>query len=143
MTTFLNDNDKKIAFVSGDGDSFFNTFAGWDLIPVKGSFAEHRLKVMISSGIWAHLKFLYKLCKPEKLLDHYANWTHPKVEAVSKLDFGSKITTGFYVSGFCLIICISVLFGEIIRCKYSVRFIYLCKNYFVEIDNCMSFCWDK
>ncbi|OXA38670.1 hypothetical protein Fcan01_26561 [Folsomia candida] len=124
MTSYLNDNDKKITFVSGHGDSFFSTFTGWVWLPVRESYAEKRLKVMISSGIWAHWNSLYKLWHLEKQLDHYANWTHPKVEAVSKLDFGSKIITGFYVYGVCLVLCILALFGEILRHNFLVRVIW-------------------
>ncbi|OXA37608.1 hypothetical protein Fcan01_27706 [Folsomia candida] len=122
ITTFLNDNAYKIAYVSGDGDFFFNALAGWKMIPVRESYGEKRLKVMLSSGIWAHWESLYKLWKPEKLLDYYANWTHPRVEAVSKFYFSSKIITGFYVCGISLVICILVLFVEIVKYTVSVSF---------------------
>lgn len=64
MTTFLNDNSKKIAFVSGEGDSFFTALTGWMMFAVRRSYADERIKIMISSGIWAHWKLLYKLWKP-------------------------------------------------------------------------------
>ncbi|OXA49369.1 hypothetical protein Fcan01_15502 [Folsomia candida] len=119
---FLNDNDKRIRFVSGDGDSFFSSFPGWTILSVRDSYVEKRLKVMISSGIWSHWEFLYKLWKPEKLRDHFANWTNPRVERVSKLDFSSKVITGFYVWGICLIMCVLILSAEVLKyCIMSGR----------------------
>ncbi|OXA46114.1 hypothetical protein Fcan01_19263 [Folsomia candida] len=117
ITTFLNDNKDGIVFASGDGDSFFTTFIGWMLFPVRGSYPEKRLKVMISSGISAHWEFWYKKWKPDRLLDHFANWTHPRIETVSKLGVSSKITSGFYVCGILLGISTLVLLGEIVRHK--------------------------
>lgn len=122
MTSFLNDNRERKIYVSGHGDSFFPTIRGWKLRPVRNSYAEKRLKVMISSGILKHLEFLYKLWKPQKLLNHYAKWRHPKIEAVSRLDFNSKITPGFYICGILLIVCASVLFAEICSGAFSLRF---------------------
>ncbi|OXA54629.1 putative RNA-directed DNA polymerase from transposon BS, partial [Folsomia candida] len=43
MTNFLNDNKKKIAYVSGD-DEFFTEIRGWTMFPVRHSYAEERLK---------------------------------------------------------------------------------------------------
>ncbi|OXA41036.1 hypothetical protein Fcan01_24267 [Folsomia candida] len=112
ITNFLNDNQKRRRYVNGD-DDFFTEIRGWTFFPVRNSYAEERLKIMISSGIFAHWESLYKLWKPKKLLNHYANWSHPKVEAASRLDFDSKIITGFYVCGFCLLICIVSLRAEV------------------------------
>ncbi|OXA47184.1 hypothetical protein Fcan01_18005 [Folsomia candida] len=101
ITNFLNDNQKRITYVKGD-DDFFTEIRGWTFFPVRDSYAEERLKLMISSGIFAHWEFIYKLWKPKKLLNYYANWTHPKVEAVSRLDFDSKITAAFVLrAGYC------------------------------------------
>ncbi|OXA36751.1 hypothetical protein Fcan01_28489 [Folsomia candida] len=122
ITSFLNDNTENIGFVSGDGDIFFTEFTGWTVILAHESYAEKRLKVMISSGILAHWNCFYKLWKPSKLMDYYANWTHLVVPAVSKLDFNSKISSGFYLWGICIVISILALFGEIVRNRFSVRF---------------------
>ncbi|OXA41287.1 hypothetical protein Fcan01_24155 [Folsomia candida] len=112
ITRFLNDNPGKIRYVKGDGDSFFASIHGWTMPPVRENYAEKRLKVMITSGIFSHWEFLYKLWKPKKLLDDYANWTHPRNTALSQLDFNSKITKTFYMCGLCLIISTAELIGE-------------------------------
>ncbi|OXA49083.1 hypothetical protein Fcan01_16383 [Folsomia candida] len=112
ITDFLNDNVEKIAYMSRD-DDFFTSSIGWMMIPVRESYGGKRLRVMISSGILAHWVSQYKIWKPDESLDYYSNWTHPRIEAVSKLDFSSKIVTAFYVWGICLIICFLILFGEI------------------------------
>ncbi|OXA46078.1 hypothetical protein Fcan01_19157 [Folsomia candida] len=118
ITRFLNDNQEKIVYVKGDGDSFFASIRGWTMPPVRENYAEKRLKVMVTSGIFAHWEFLYKLWKPKKLLGDYANWTHPRYTAVSQLDFNSKITKIFYMCGLFLIICTFVLIGESVRYRY-------------------------
>lgn len=134
ITPFLNDNPENVVFVSGTGDSFFNEMTAWILFPVRDSYAEQRLKVMRSSGILAHWEFLHKLWKPEKLLDYYANWTHPKKEAVSRLDFNSnfKIVTGFYLCGMCLVIDLFVLIAEIMIDKLSTKFQYYIQKLFTH-----------
>ncbi|OXA42739.1 Leucine-rich repeat-containing protein 30 [Folsomia candida] len=119
ITAFLNDNEENVVFVSGDGDSFFTTIVGWEVAPAKDSYVEIRLKVFISSGIWTHWENLYDLWRPEKLLFHYVNWTNPRVEMVSKLNFSSKIVTAFYVCGLCLIVCFVVLLGELLRYRFE------------------------
>lgn len=120
ITEFLNDNDENIVFVRGDEDSFFSSIVGWAVPRTRGNnFVEGRLKLLISSGILAHWEFMHKLWKPENLLDSYANWTHPRVEKVSKLNFSSKITTGFFICGVCLVICVILLLGEIVRFKLN------------------------
>ncbi|OXA47179.1 hypothetical protein Fcan01_18008 [Folsomia candida] len=114
ITNFLNDNQKKITYVKGD-DDLFNEIRGWTIFPARYSYVEERLKLMISSGIFAHWEFIYNLWRPKKLLNYYANWSHPKLEAVSRLDFDSKITPGFYIYGICLILSTISLLVEIGR----------------------------
>lgn len=112
ITTFLNDNQQEIRYVKGH-DDFFTEIKGWTLFPVRGSYAEKRLKLMISSGIFAHWELIYKLWKSKKLLNHYANRSQQAVPSGSGLDLDSKITTAFYICGLCLIICILALLVEI------------------------------
>ncbi|OXA46111.1 hypothetical protein Fcan01_19052 [Folsomia candida] len=90
ITNYLNDDQRKVTYVKGDGDSFFSTVRGWTLPPVRSNYIEKHLKSFISSGILTHLKVVYKLWTPPKLLGHYGNWTAPKVKVVSRLDFSSK-----------------------------------------------------
>lgn len=90
-----------------------------------------QLGKVISRNAWKRLyarefcriwNFLYKLWRPARLLGHYANWKGPNAEAVSRLDFSSKITTGFYVCLICLSISVIVLIGEIWRSNYQIKF---------------------
>ncbi|OXA38663.1 hypothetical protein Fcan01_26537 [Folsomia candida] len=118
ITNFLNDNQHHAKFVQGDGDSFFMTVRGWTIPRVRMNYVEKRLKSFISSGILTHLKVVYKLWTPSRLLGHYGNWTGPKVRPVTRLDFSSKVTTGFYVCGIGLLICFLVLLAEILKHKY-------------------------
>ncbi|OXA47279.1 hypothetical protein Fcan01_17630 [Folsomia candida] len=104
ITAFLNDNSENIKYLRGE-DTYFTAIRGWPIPPVRNSYVEQRLKLMITSGIFSHWETLYKLWKPVKVLGHYANWTHPRFDAVSKLDFNSKVITGFYIGGICLAIC--------------------------------------
>ncbi|OXA48687.1 hypothetical protein Fcan01_16443 [Folsomia candida] len=115
ITSFLNDHQQKVTYVQGDGDYFFTTTRGWVIPPVRSNYVEKRLKVLISSGILINWKVVYNLWRPIKLLGHYANWTGAKVEAVSRLDFCSKVTTGFYICGICFRISVIVLIAEILR----------------------------
>lgn len=120
---FLNDHQQKVTYVKGDGDTFFRTVRGWTLPVVRNSYVEKRLKVFISSGIITHWKVVYNLWKPTRLLGQYGNWTRKKVEAVSRLDFSSKISTGFYICGLCLVICVIVLMAENWRHNHR-KFVY-------------------
>ncbi|OXA48923.1 hypothetical protein Fcan01_16167 [Folsomia candida] len=121
ITMFLNDYQAKVTYVKGDGHSFFTAVRGWVLPPVRSNYVEKRLTAFVSSGILTHLKILHNLWKPKKLLGHYANWTGSKFEAVSRLDFSSKVTTGFYVCGIGLLMCIVLLLAEIMKYKYSPK----------------------
>ncbi|OXA43075.1 hypothetical protein Fcan01_21914 [Folsomia candida] len=121
ITNYLNDNQQQVTFVKGDGDSFFTEMKGWNMPPVRSNYVENRLKVFISSGIMIHWKVVYNLWRPAKLLGYNTNW----LGAVSRLDFSSKITTGFYIYGIGLILCIVVLFVEICKLKYNMKFNYM------------------
>ncbi|OXA40183.1 hypothetical protein Fcan01_24827 [Folsomia candida] len=124
ITNFLNDRDQKLKYLMGDGDSFFTRIRGWVIPPVRNNYVEKRLKVFISSGILEHFKVLYKLWEPTNIPWNYTARIGPKVEAVSRLDFSSKVTAGFYVSGMGLILCILVLLAEIVNQKYKPKFNY-------------------
>ncbi|OXA54254.1 hypothetical protein Fcan01_11878 [Folsomia candida] len=122
ITNFLNDYHQTAMYVKVDGESFFTErkpdVRGWGMPPIRSDYVEKRLKRLISSGIVTHLKAMYKMWRPPKLLGYYANWTGPRVKPVSRLDFSSKVTTGFYISGCCLIVCIFVLIVEFVKDKY-------------------------
>lgn len=124
ITNYLNNIQKIAIFVYGEGDSFFTTFQGWTTSPVRGSYFEKRLKVFICSGIFTHWEARYKLWKPSKLLGHYGNWKGVKIEAESRLDFSSKVTTGFYVCGISLGISLVILIAEIWRYYYQFKYKY-------------------
>lgn len=114
---FLNDNREGITYLVGE-DDFFTTILGWPVPSVRRNFAMRRLTVMISSGIYYHWKSLFKMIKPRKLFHHYSNWTYPKVERVTKLDFNSKIMTAFYICGMFLVFCGVTLILEITLYAY-------------------------
>ncbi|OXA39721.1 hypothetical protein Fcan01_25468 [Folsomia candida] len=109
---FLNDNSDGITYMIGE-DNFFTEFLGWPVSPVARDYTFHRLGVMLTSGIYGYWEGLYKLVRPKKLFHHYANWTHPKLPKVAKLDFNSKIVTVFYICGGCLVISGIFFLGEI------------------------------
>lgn len=117
ITTFLNQHQQKVTFIQGDGDSFFAKrrpdVRGWPVTPIRNNYFENRLKAFISSGILSHLKLMYNIWRPPNLLGHGTNWTGPKVDTVTGLDFSSKVTTGFYIWGICVIVCILLLIGEV------------------------------
>ncbi|OXA48926.1 hypothetical protein Fcan01_16162 [Folsomia candida] len=102
---FLNDNQYNVKYLHGE-DSFFRVTRGWEIFPIRENYAEKRLKILLSSGIYLHWKSWFRLVKPPKLFHHYANWTYPRFDKGSQLDYNSKIVTGFYASGICLVGCI-------------------------------------
>lgn len=110
---FMNDNGKEKVFLQGDG-GFFSAIHGWSSESIKNNYAWHRIKVMISSGIYSFWEKWFKMAMPIKLFQHYANWTYPKVDKVAKLDFSSKISTAFYIFGILVVICILSLFAEFV-----------------------------
>ncbi|OXA36974.1 hypothetical protein Fcan01_28257 [Folsomia candida] len=97
ITNFLNDYHQTAMYVKVDGESFFTErrpdVRGWGMPPIRSDYVEKRLKRLISAGIVTHLKAMYKMWRPPKLLGYYANWTGPRVKPVSRLDFSSKVTT--------------------------------------------------
>ncbi|OXA39661.1 hypothetical protein Fcan01_25464 [Folsomia candida] len=124
---FLNDNSDGITYMIGE-DKFFTKFLGWPVSPVVRDYTIRRLDVMLTSGIYGYWEGLYKLVRPKKLFHHYANWTHPRLPKVAKLNFNSKIVTAFYICGGCLAVCGIFLVGEII-CM-------LCQKWFNSISIC-------
>lgn len=124
-TSYLNDNEDKRTYVRVDGDTFFSVTRGWTFNPDRGRYIEKRIKVLMWSGIFKRWEIIYNLWRPKRLLHEYANWTHPRIDAVVKLDFNSKISPGFYICGVCLMICGLVLFTEILRFKYTLKFKYV------------------
>lgn len=113
LLPYLNDNAFNKKFVAVD-DGFFMQNEGWSGDPVMDAFAYKRLKFVISSGIYAYWNAWYRRIKPFKLFHHYDKWTHPTIEAFTKLDFNSKVATGFYVYGICLLFCLLVLCLELV-----------------------------
>ncbi|OXA39696.1 ATP-binding cassette sub-family A member 13 [Folsomia candida] len=120
LLPFLNDQHPDKKYLRGDDDTFFTLVLGWVMLPVRDNYVEGRLKVMISSGIYAHWEEWYRLVKPPKLFHNYVNWTKPKFSAVSRLDFSSKISAGFYVLGICLVGCV-ISFGMELTSKRVMR----------------------
>lgn len=110
---FLNDNQANIKYLTGI-EPFFTVRRGWMICPLRHDYAENRLKVMISSGIYAHWDTWFRLAKPRTLLfHHYANWTYPRYNVVSQLTYNSKVVTGFYACGICFVFCLICLMYEI------------------------------
>lgn len=128
ITRFFNNHQRNRIYVNVEGDYFFTERRpypfGWALPPIRSNYVEKQLKMFISSGIFTHLKSVYNIWKPAKLLGQYANWRYPKIEAVSRLNFSSKVTAGFYVCGICLIICVLAFVAEFVRYKYNLKYIY-------------------
>lgn len=107
-------------YVKGDGDSFFTRTRGCITNAVRGNYVEKRLKAFISSGIFAQWRVVYASWKPRYLLGHNGNRIGSNVDKVSRLDFSSKITTGFCVFGIGLLICILVISIELLRHKFAL-----------------------
>ncbi|OXA43274.1 hypothetical protein Fcan01_21972 [Folsomia candida] len=132
ITNFLNDQQHQVRYVKGDGDSYFtdrrSKYRGWAIPPTRSSYVEERLKTFTSSGIMSHWKSVYYMWKPRKLLGYYANWTGPIGEAISQLDFSSKVTTGFYVYGIGATISTLVMLVEIVKHKHYLKYIF-CLDY--------------
>ncbi|OXA41999.1 hypothetical protein Fcan01_23312 [Folsomia candida] len=97
ITNFLNDHHQTATYVKVDGESFFTErrpdIRGWGMPPIRSDYVKKRLKRLISSGIVTHLKDMYNMWRPPKLLGYSANSTVPSVKAVSRLDFSSKVAT--------------------------------------------------
>ncbi|OXA49191.1 hypothetical protein Fcan01_15493 [Folsomia candida] len=126
---FLNDNKNGIVYEKGD-DTFFSGIRGWRVVPVRGNYAEKTLKVLLSSGIYSYWEKWFKRVKPEKLFHHYANWTHPVNDAVSLLDYNSKIVTAFLVCGICLGVCGTAFVMEM---KNAVLSKFLCRKFIYRV----------
>ncbi|OXA39652.1 hypothetical protein Fcan01_25457 [Folsomia candida] len=124
---FLNDNSDGITYMIGE-DNFFTEFLGWPASPVARDYTFRRLGVMLTSGIYGYWEGLYKLVRPKKLFHHYANWTHPNLPKVAKLDLNSKIVTAFYICGGCFIVSAVFLLGEISYAYFMPKVIKLLKS---------------
>lgn len=111
---FLNDNPDHIKYLTGV-EPFFKASRGWLIYPVRGNYAERRLQIMVSSGIYGHWENWYRLLKTRRLFHIYANWTFPKFDAVSQLNHNSKVVTGFYISGIFLVGCFLCLGYEVLN----------------------------
>ncbi|OXA41055.1 hypothetical protein Fcan01_24341 [Folsomia candida] len=110
---FLNDNPDNVKYLQIEDDSYFTVTRGWHIDSVRENYAVRQLHTMRSSGIFIHWETMLKLWKPAKLFHHYANWTHPESDAVSRLDLDSKILMAFYLCGMSVLISILVLILEI------------------------------
>lgn len=113
LLPFLNDNEANIKYLSGS-ETFLTKYCAWLIYPVRGSYVEKRLKIMFSSGIHAHWEAWFRIANPPKLFRHYANWTYPRFNGVSQLTYNSKVVTGFYICGICLVGCLLCLFSELL-----------------------------
>lgn len=113
LLPFVNDNADKRKYFAGK-EPFFTVVRGWDIFPIRANYVQKRLKVMIHSGIYGHWEAWFRFAKPNKLFHHYANWTYPKFDAVSQLNYNSKILSGFYISGICIVACLFCLTAEIL-----------------------------
>ncbi|OXA41038.1 hypothetical protein Fcan01_24265 [Folsomia candida] len=113
LTPFLNDNSDHLIYLSGHEDVFFTAMNGWSIHPVRESYGAKRVKVLMSSGIFKYLKTLYSLLNPDRLFHHYASWTQPKLDSVTRLDLNSKVAAGLHVCGICLVVCILIFLVEV------------------------------
>lgn len=121
---YLNYHHQDVTYVSGAAGSFFSDFRGWTMPQVRNNYVEERLNVFITSGILTRWKSLYNSWQPINPLARFANRTGRNVAAVSRIEYSSKVTTGFYALGICVIICILVFYAELVKYKYSMRLIY-------------------
>ncbi|OXA58689.1 hypothetical protein Fcan01_06475 [Folsomia candida] len=118
LLPFLNDNRKQVTFLKGD-DGFFTSFLGWKEYPVRNSYVWKRLKVMMSSGIYAHWKRWFGLIKPVSIFPHWVNWTYPIVSMEARLDLSSKISTGFCAFGIGVLVSTLAMWGEALYAKWK------------------------
>ncbi|OXA48979.1 hypothetical protein Fcan01_16338 [Folsomia candida] len=104
LLPFFNDNPDGVKFLTGE-DPLFVVTPGWLITPVRHNYVAKRLKIIISSGIYSHWENYFRLVKPPRLFHNFANWTSPKFDVVSQLSRNSKIVTGFYICGICVVGC--------------------------------------
>ncbi|OXA48214.1 hypothetical protein Fcan01_16970 [Folsomia candida] len=114
---FLNDNTHGKVFKKGE-DGFMTGMHGWQTTPVQNNFVWDRLNVMISSGIFNYWDAWFKRNKPKKLFQHYANWSHSKIDDVPQLQFNTKISTGFQIYGIC--IGTTIILGFVEKIIFSI-----------------------
>jgi hypothetical protein len=108
-------------FLKGD-DGFLSSYYGWVITPLRRgySFAEKRLKWLITSGLYQYWRDWYQRNKPEQLFHHYGNWSQIKPDPVLRLDFNSKISAAFYV--WCIgigLICLPYFCIELALVKHN------------------------
>ncbi|OXA49694.1 hypothetical protein Fcan01_15743 [Folsomia candida] len=120
VAAFLNDNQDGKVFKKSEG-GFMKGTHGWENDPVQNSFVWNRLKIIIYSGIFNFWNDWFRRTRPVKLFQHYANWTYSRSNAMNKVQFGSKIVTGFYMYGICIGVCVICGFLEIIVLSLQKR----------------------
>lgn len=112
LLPFVNDNPNGQKYLRVV-ETYITVITGWPNFQILENYAEKRLKIMISSGIYAHWEgWLRLMSRPPKLFHHYANWTHPRFDAESQLTPESKIVAGFYLFGICITGCLFCLLFE-------------------------------
>lgn len=114
LLPFVNDNNGNVQYLTGV-EPLFTVYRGWMLFTTRRNYAEKRIKIMQSSGIYAHWHDWFHLNKPPNVIfNHYANWTHPRFDVIPQLTYNSKVLTGFYISGICLVGCLICLMYELL-----------------------------
>ncbi|OXA62432.1 hypothetical protein Fcan01_00973 [Folsomia candida] len=98
-------------------DEFFKSTLGWTMPPMRNSYVCNRLKILVSSGIYSYWDGWYKWKVRLRHVGNVSDVIKPNLEA--SLNFSSKLVTGFYVGGTCVIFCLAVFCGEILCRLYT------------------------
>lgn len=106
IVPFLNDDVDGIVFLEGTDQDFLLTWTAIQIGPTpRGNFVLKRVKYLTSSGIYQWWEAWFARTRPKKLFPYYANWTRPRIGALTKLDFVSKFVNALRVWGICCGIC--------------------------------------
>ncbi|OXA36915.1 hypothetical protein Fcan01_28306 [Folsomia candida] len=119
---YLNDNVDGVVFIKGADDDFLLTWYGIQIRPTpRRNFVLDRVKFLMVSGIYKRWEEWFSRTRPKKLFPYYANWTRPKIMALEKLDFTSRVVTTLKIWGICCVFCVLVGMAEI--CYEQVRYL--------------------
>ncbi|OXA36927.1 hypothetical protein Fcan01_28311 [Folsomia candida] len=103
---YLNDNVDGTVFMEGADEDFLLTWYAIQVQPtIRRNFVLDRLKLLMVSGIYKWWEEWFRKGRPKKLFPYYANWAGPKVEALEKLDFTSRVVTTLQIWGICCGFC--------------------------------------
>ncbi|OXA36943.1 hypothetical protein Fcan01_28309 [Folsomia candida] len=119
---YLNDNVDGIVFMDGADEDFLLTWYAIQIYPTpRRNFVLDRVKFLMVSGIYKRWEDWFSKRRPKKLFPYYDNWTRPKVMALEKMDFTSRVVTTLKIWGIC---CgLSAVVGIIEVCYEQVHYL--------------------